>query len=60
MASIITIAGEKLFAAKAQANEQLDIGTFAKINVSISNCSLACALAAKSFSPAIVIIEAML
>ncbi|KTF14839.1 phage tail protein [Pseudoalteromonas sp. H105] len=33
MASIITIAGEKLFAAKAQANEQLDIDTFIFANV---------------------------
>ncbi len=33
MASIITIAGEKLFAAKAQANEQLDIDTFIFSNV---------------------------
>ena len=33
MASVITIAGEKLFAAKAQANEQLDIDTFIFANV---------------------------
>ena len=33
MASIITFAGEKLFAAKAQANEQLDIDTFIFANV---------------------------
>ena len=33
MASIITIAGEKLFAQKAQANEQLDIDTFIFANV---------------------------
>ncbi len=33
MASVITTAGEKLFAAKAQANEQLDIDTFIFANV---------------------------
>lgn len=33
MASVITIAGEQLFAAKAQANEQLDIDTFIFANV---------------------------
>lgn len=33
MASIITITGEQLFAAKAQANEQLDIDTFIFANV---------------------------
>ncbi len=33
MASIITLAGERLFAAKAQANEQLDIDTFIFANV---------------------------
>ncbi|CAM2738593.1 phage tail protein [Pseudoalteromonas distincta] len=33
MASVITIAGENLFAAKAQANEQLDIDTFIFANV---------------------------
>ncbi|ASM53794.1 hypothetical protein PNIG_a1672 [Pseudoalteromonas nigrifaciens] len=33
MASVITIAGEKLFAEKAQANEQLDIDTFIFANV---------------------------
>ena len=33
MASVITIAGEKLFAAKAQANEQLDIDTFIFANI---------------------------
>lgn len=33
MASIITIAGEKLFAAKAQANEPLDIDTFIFANI---------------------------
>ncbi|MFG0454914.1 phage tail-collar fiber domain-containing protein [Shewanella mangrovisoli] len=33
MASVITITGEQLFAAKAQANEQLDIDTFIFANV---------------------------
>ncbi|HEW9976652.1 TPA: phage tail protein [Shewanella algae] len=33
MGSVITIAGEKLFAAKAQANQQLDIDTFIFANV---------------------------
>lgn len=33
MASVITIAGEQLFAAKAQANEKLDIDTFIFANV---------------------------
>ena len=33
MAQVITIAGEKLFAAKAQANQQLDIDTFIFANV---------------------------
>ncbi|WP_193050709.1 phage tail-collar fiber domain-containing protein [Pseudoalteromonas undina] len=33
MAQVITLAGEKLFAAKAQANQQLDIDTFIFANV---------------------------
>ena len=33
MAQVITLAGERLFAAKAQANEQLDIDTFIFANV---------------------------
>lgn len=33
MASVITLSGEQLFAAKAQANEQLDIDTFIFANV---------------------------
>ena len=37
MASVITIAGEQLFAAKAQANEQLDIDTFIFANVPNQN-----------------------
>ncbi|MFK3862627.1 phage tail-collar fiber domain-containing protein [Pseudoalteromonas rhizosphaerae] len=39
MASIITIAGEKLFAAKAQANEQLDIDTFIFANVPLQDAT---------------------
>ncbi|MCT8858358.1 phage tail protein [Shewanella xiamenensis] len=37
MASVITITGEQLFAAKAQANEQLDIDTFIFANVPNQN-----------------------
>lgn len=39
MASIITLTGEKLFAQKAQANEQLDIDTFIFANVTGQNAA---------------------